>query len=98
LDADVQLFYRAHIIGAVLFVMFGIFHYAWNFVTMLTGLAVYGIDVAYRWFQTTSQVAVQVSSSEDMKMLSIVVPLQVCPRHAQCSHHVHIINSVHDMS
>jgi hypothetical protein len=92
--SGVQLFYRAHVIGSILFVMFGIFHYSGNYMWMLTGLAVYGIDVAYRWFQTTSQVSVQVSSSEDMKMLSIIVPLQVClhcaqspcQEYAQCPH------------
>lgn len=81
LDADVrcvlQLFYRAHIIGALVFVVFGIVHWNGTLDVLLVGLVVYGIDVAYRWFQTRHSVTLRLSQSSGGRIISIAIPLQV---------------------
>lgn len=78
----VQLFYRTHVVAALAFVVFGIWHWSGNLYYMATGLVVYGIDVAYRWFQTRKRVCVTVAADHDAKLLSLVIPLEVrtrCP-------------------
>jgi hypothetical protein len=72
-----QLFYRAHIIGAVLFVVFGILHWSGTLITLSTGLAVWAIDVAYRWFQTQQPVTLALEKPSQADAISICIPLQV---------------------
>ena len=79
-----QVFYRAHVIGAALFVVFGIVHWNGVYYTILAGLVVYGIDVAYRWVQTQQLVSVRVAASGAQRVLSVVVPLQVRPVLTTC--------------
>jgi uncharacterized membrane protein YqjE len=72
-----QLFYRAHIIGAILFVVFGILHWQGTLMALSTGLAVWAIDVAYRWFQTRHLVALSVDSTAKNNVISMCIQLQV---------------------
>ena len=69
------MFYRVHIIGAALFVCFGIVHSRKVFVFLGPGLVLYGIDAAYRWLQATYDVTLHVNPGS--KLVSIVIPLQV---------------------
>jgi hypothetical protein len=76
----VQIFYRAHVVAAIVFVAFGIVHWSGTLDSILAGLIVYGIDVAYRWFQTRSCVSVRLMQSAGNRIISIAIPLQVCSR------------------
>lgn len=71
-----QVFYRAHIVSAAVFVIFGIIHWAGMLTVSITGLAVYGIDVAYRWFQTQQSVSLRLEASCSARIVSITIPLQ----------------------
>lgn len=70
-----QVFYRVHVVGAALFVCFGIVHSRKVFVFLGPGLALYGIDAAYRWLQTSYDVILHVNPGS--KLVSMVVPLEV---------------------
>jgi hypothetical protein len=72
-----QLFYRSHLIGAILFVVFGILHWNGTFMTLSTGLAVWAIDVAYRWFQTQHLVTLTVDKAAKDDVISMCIQLQV---------------------
>ena len=77
---SVQLFYRAHVIGAAVFLIFGTYH--WYGVTAygMLGLIVYGVDVAYRWAQTRHTVQVHAhsdGSADGASIVSLIIPLQV---------------------
>ena len=71
-----QVFYRAHVIGAVIFTVFGVVHLSnvWEYLS--AGLLVYGIDVAYRCLQTSTPVAVSLSAGGNI--VNVTVPLEVC--------------------
>lgn len=71
----VQVFYRVHVVGAILFVCFGIVHSRKVFVFFGPGLVLYGIDVAYRWLQASYDVILHVNPGS--KLVSIVIPLEV---------------------
>lgn len=73
-----QVFYRAHIIGATLFVAFGIVHSRKVWVSLSAGLVLYGIDIAYRLLQTTRTVSIHVNPGSSM--VSVVIPLEVLPQ------------------
>ena len=74
-----QVFYRSHIIGAIIFTVFGVVHLSnvWEYLS--AGLLVYGIDVAYRWLQTSTDVEVSLSAGGNL--VNIIVPLQVRTAH-----------------
>ena len=82
-----QVFYYSHIIGAAVFVVFGVQHdiSIWYFVS--AGLVVYGISVAYRLLQTSLPVAVDVCSDAQNNVMTIRIPVKVqwCTSHALCS-------------
>jgi hypothetical protein len=58
-------------------VVFGILHWEGTLLTLSTGLAVWAIDVAYRWFQTMSPVMLTIDRASANVVLSICIPLQV---------------------
>lgn len=64
-------------LSAIVFVVFGIVHWSGTLNTLLAGLTVYGMDVAYRWFQTRSCVSVRLMQSAGGRIISIAIPLQV---------------------
>lgn len=74
----IQVFYRAHVIGAVLFTVFGVVHLSnvWEYLS--AGLILYGIDVTYRWLQTCTRVTVCLTAGGNI--VNITVPLQVLPQ------------------
>lgn len=77
-STGLQIFYASHVVGAILFVVFGVLHLSWIFRYFAAGLAVYGIDVAYRWFQTSFPVDISMRNATTGSLINIVVPLEVC--------------------
>lgn len=78
-SAALQLFYYTHLVGAVLFMVFGAMHHRNTWLYAAAGLVIYGIDVAYRLYQTSLPVTVDVSSSSSTNIITIRVPVQVRP-------------------
>ena len=72
-----QVFYRAHVIGAALFIIFATLHWYGTLPVSVLGLAVYAMDVAYRWFQASYRVDVRVDEAAGTRIVSIVIPLEV---------------------
>jgi hypothetical protein len=73
----VQLFYRMHVVSAAVFLAFSTIHWNGMYSSVLLGLIVYGMDVAYRWFQTRHLVSVKVEQSNGKHFISMAIPLQV---------------------
>jgi hypothetical protein len=70
-----QVFYRVHVVGAALFVGFGIVHSRKVFVFFGPGLVLYGIDAAYRWLQACYDVTLHVNPGSSL--VAMVIPLEV---------------------
>lgn len=81
-----QLFYYSHIIGAVVFMVFGAMHHTRTWTYAAAGLVIYGIDVAYRIFQTSLPVTVDVSSDASKNIISVRIPINVRFRMNTASH------------
>ena len=75
-----QLFYFSHIIGAVMFMVFGMMHHGSTWTYAAAGLVIYGIDVAYRIYQTSLPVTVDVGCGPEKNIISIRIPVKArCP-------------------
>ena len=72
-----QLFYYSHVVGAVIFMVFGLMHHGRTWTYAAAGLVIYGIDVAYRLFQTSLPVTVAVGCGPEKNIISIRIPVQV---------------------
>jgi hypothetical protein len=73
-----QFFYYSHIFGAAIFMVFGTMHHNHTWTYAAAGLVIYGIDVAYRLYQTSLPVTVDISCSGSGNMISVRVPVTVC--------------------
>ena len=73
----VQVFFFSHIIGFVMFTVFGLLHWHGFIWTWITGLLVYGIDATYRWVQACHTVDVGISASKDGTIVSLIMPMEV---------------------
>jgi hypothetical protein len=72
-----QVFYRAHTISACIVILFSIIHGAFAQPPLIAGFIVYGIDVAYRWNQTSYPIRVDATRARNGKIVSIAIPIEV---------------------
>lgn len=70
------MFYYTHLIGTVIFMVFGAMHHPNTWYYAASGLVIYGIDVAYRLYQTTLPVTVGVAGNSG-NIINIRIPIQV---------------------
>lgn len=76
-SSPAQIFYSCHLVGAAVFLVFAIVHFSFLVSYFAAGLVVYGIDVAYRWFQSSYQVDICLRSTAHGGLINVVVPLAV---------------------
>jgi hypothetical protein len=74
-----QLFYYSHIFGALVFMVFGTMHHSHTWLYAAAGLVIYGIDLAYRVYQTSLPVTVEVSGQKGSNIISMRIPVKVRP-------------------
>lgn len=72
-----QLFYYSHVIGAVVFMVFGMMHHSHTWTYAAAGLVIYGIDLAFRVWQTSLPVTVDIESGAGGKIINIRIPVKV---------------------
>eukprot|EP00892_Ulva_mutabilis_P005804 jgi/Ulvmu1/3596/UM017_0008.1 len=71
-----RLFYYSHIIGAAVFMVFGAMHHRNTWLYAAAGLVIYGIDVAYRLYQTSLPVTVSVTTSPATNIITVRIPVR----------------------
>jgi hypothetical protein len=74
-----QLFYYSHIFGALVFMVFGTMHHSHTWLYAAAGLVIYGMDLAYRVYQTSLPVTVEVSGQKGSNIISLRIPIKVRP-------------------